>query len=273
MCCHPLTQTIDFRDPYPIALIGHAEASKTTTIIALIELLNKVGPEALGVESFAPTESTMHYLRELDLDPSDPNNPDVFTKFRSGVRPNRTDASRHRPPLEFVAGFGSEKSCSVLIQDLAGEDVTHPELRPKFSRYVFWADAILFIYNPEDSPLLKTTARQDQAILLNGIFEDLEAYGGQSHSPSARSIPPLIFAVSKCDLLPNPPDLRNGIVPEAQVEGALKELNDTAVLAAARRWGDDVHFRFIAPMPENGGEPQGVVELFNLLLSVINRRS
>ena len=45
-CCHPLPAAIDERDPYAIALAGHTEASKTTTILALMEAVEDLGPRA-----------------------------------------------------------------------------------------------------------------------------------------------------------------------------------------------------------------------------------
>ena len=47
-----------------------------------------------------------------------------------------------------------------------------------------------------------------------------------------------------------------------------KNLGDGALVSAAQRW-ERVHWRFIAPMPEHGGGPQGVIDLFALVLTLL----
>ncbi len=263
-CLHPLPVTIDHRDAYPVAIAGHTGASKTTTIVALIEEANQLGPEALGVESFSATESTINALRARD--------PDIFAKYRRRQGPTGTSQELHAP-LEFLTslpnGIGE---ASVLVQDASGEDLVQPDLRLERARAVLWSDAVLFIYNPEDSPLLRseTMTRNDQAVLLNGIRDDLETRAERDPSGRRYTDPPLIVAVSKADLLPDPPDVRSGPAPPDEVEQALRGLRDASVLAAARRW-PEVHWRFVAPLPQNGGEPQGVADLFKLLLSLLGR--
>ena len=136
---------------------------------------------------------------------------------------------------------------------------------------VLWADAIVFIYNPEDSPRHKRTTesdRIDQAVILDGVRDDLDP---RTHDPSNHRYtdPPLIIALSKADLLNPAPDVRGGPVPEDEVKDALRKLGDGAIVSAASRW-KEVHWRFIAPQPP-GDEAQGVSELFRLLLSLLDR--
>ncbi len=263
ICLHPLPATIDYRDPYPIAMVGHTQASKTSTVLALIEGVGNEGPESLGVESFSATELTSQYLRSL--------NPRIFEQFRRGHGPPRTQR-RHHPPLEFVTTLGDGSPATVLLHDVAGEDLMDPNTRLERAPTVLWADVIVFVYNPEDSPRHKRTTdsdRMDQAVILNGVRDDLEARG--PHDPSNRRYtdPPLIIAVSKADLLQPTPDVRDGPAPDSEVKGALRKLGDGAIVSAASRW-PEVHWRFIAPQPPSD-EPQGVIELFRLLLSLLGR--
>ena len=69
------------------------------------------------------------------------------------------------------------------------------------------------------------------------------------------------------------PAIRNGPVPEEDVKDALRSFGDGGVVSAANRWPKaKVHWRFIAPQPEgDDGSPQGVIELFRLLLSLLDR--
>ena len=263
ICRHPLPATIDYRDPYPIAMVGHTQASKTSTVLALIESVGNEGPEALGVESFSPTELTSQYLRSLDAR--------IFEQFRRGHGPPRTQR-RHHPPLEFVTTLGDGSPATVLLHDVAGEDLMDPNTRLERAPTVLWADAIVFVYNPEDSPRHKRTTdsdRMDQAVILNGVRDDLESRGTHDPSNHRYTDPPLIIAVSKADLLNPAPDVSDGPAPESEVKDALRKLGDGAIVSAARRW-PEVHWRFIAPQPPSD-EPQGVIELFRLLLSLLGR--
>ena len=238
-------------------LIGHAEASKTTTILALIDGVTQHGAEVLGVRSFAATQQTMHALALDDKE--------IFSNFRKGIGP-QGNASRHHAPLEFLTYLpNGDVEVALLIQDAAGEDLMDEETRTY--RTFLWADVVIFLYNPEDSPA-HGSERFDQAVLLNAVKSDIEAYGQQDASGAAFSEPKLIIAVSKADLLDPPPDLRSGPAPEEDVKAAIVGLRDAAMLGAAQRW-KSVHWCFIAPLPEHGGEPQGVTDLFALLLTLL----
>ena len=57
--------------------------------------------------------------------------------------------------------------------------------------------------------------------------------------------------------------------PPADVQQALRELGDGAVINAANRF-PEVHWLFMAPQPATGEGPLGVVELFRLLLSKLS---
>lgn len=257
-CLHPLPVTIDYRDTYPTVLVGYKGSSKTSTVVALIEEAGRHEPEDLGVSNFSATEATTRYLLSID--------DKIFLKFRQGQGPERTQQQDIHPPLEFLTTIGvGGPSASLLIHDVAGEALRNPNQRVRQAPSVLWADAILFIYNPQDSPSCTTGENPDQATILNGVRDDLEARGPEDASGRPYVDPALLFVVSKADLIPNCPDLSSGSYTDADVHAALRLLGDQAVINAANRF-PTVHWRLTAPMPEHGGGPQGMVELLSLLL-------
>lgn len=261
-CRHPLPATIDYRDAYPVALIGHAQASKTSTVVALIDEAGHRDAEEFGVSRLAPTGATTDYLYSLK---NEPGGTDVFTLFRNGEKLPVTQRDHH-PPLEFITTLGVDgASISVLLQDVSGEDLMDPDIRLRRAPSVLWADAILFIYNPENSPAQDNKGRPGQASLLNGLRDDLEARGPRDASGHPYRDPPLLLVVSKADLLTGQHGIGGRPYGPEDVQAALRELGDGAVVNAAKRF-PTVHWLFSAPMPEAGGRPQGVVELFKLLL-------
>jgi len=257
-CWHPFPVTIDQRNPYPVALIGHAAASKTTTVLALIESVAQNGAAVLGVRSFAATQQTMEALSSDDKE--------IFANYREGIGPGGTNRTHH-PPLEFLTSLpGRDRQVTLLIQDAAGEDLMDEETRTY--RTFLWADVVIFIYNPEASPSWRRNKGFDQAVLLNDVRSDIEAYGQHDASGEPFPEPKLIIAVSKADLLDDPPDLRGGPRPEAEVKQAIIDLRDAAMIGAAERW-NDVHWFFTAPLPAHGGGSEGVTDLFAHLLTLL----
>jgi hypothetical protein len=258
LCRHPLPATIDYRNPYPIALVGHSEASKTSTVVALIEEAGRRDPAEFGVGRLMPTEATTLYLHKLD--------PKIFVNFRQGTGIARTQG-QHHPPLEFITTLpNSGASISLLLHDVAGEDLMQPNMRLKRAPSVLWADAILFLYNPEHSPAMNDSGQRGQSTILNGIRDDLESRGPVDASGRPYQEPPLLLVVSKADLLPRQYPIVGRRYRDQDVQQALRDLGDGAVINAANRF-PEVHWLFMAPMPDGGGGPVGVVELFRLLLS------
>ncbi len=72
------------------------------------------------------------------------------------------------------------------------------------------------------------------------------------------------FVLSKADIVPSCPDLE-GEYSDEDVRSALRSLGDQAVINAANRF-PVVHWHLMAPMPAQGGGPQGVGEVLSLLL-------
>jgi hypothetical protein len=244
-------------------MVGHTGASKTSTALALIEGAGREGPAALGVPAFSPTEATVLHLRTLD--------PDIFGTFRRREPLRPTDPGHH-PPLEFVTTLGDNRPLTVLLHDVAGEDLMDPDRRVQLAPMTLWADTIIFIYNPENSPSYERNTEPpapDQAVILNGVRDDLEVRGTHDASGRRYADPLLIVAVSKADLVDPGWGLRDGPACESEVKETLRSLGDGAVVTAASRW-PEVRWRFIAPHPPSG-ESQGVLELFGECLQHARR--
>lgn len=262
-CRHPLPATIDYRNAYPIAIVGHSEASKTTTVLALIDEAGRRDPSdfGAGVDRLMATEATTLYLHQIDRQ--------IFVKFRKGQSLSRTQA-QHHPPLEFLTTLPKTgESISLLLHDVAGEDLMDPVRRVKRAPSVLWADAILFIYNPEHSPEMDESGQLGQATILNGIRDGLESRGPVDASGEPYGEPPLFVVVSKADVLERQYPIAGHGYRDQDVQQALRDLGDGAVINAANRF-PDVHWLFMAPMPQGGGGPVGVVELFQSLLKELN---
>jgi hypothetical protein len=256
-CLHPLPATIDYRDTYPMVLVGHKGSSKTSTVLAIIEEAGQNAPETFGVSNFSATEATTDYLLSIDKR--------IFAKFRKNENLDRTQENRIHPPLEFLTTIGvGGPPASLLLHDIAGEVLRNRDKRLEDAPSVLWADAIMFIYNPENSPALNSEEQPDQAYILNGLRDDLEARGPYDASGRPYEDPPLIFILSKADILPNCPDLSRDYTDE-DVHSALRSLGDQAVINAANRF-PVVHWLLMAPMPAQGGGPLGVGDVLSLLL-------
>jgi hypothetical protein len=255
MCQHPFPLNIDLRDPISVAIVGNSGASKTTTVAALMRELGRFGPAALGVESFAPTESTSREIRE------------AVKLMNAGDSVGGTHGGMFHAPLEFSTELQGNLPVTVMVHDVAGEDLMDEEKRLLHASHVLWADVVLFVYNPEESPALAIVeSSADQSAVLTGVFNDLESDPPTNLDGSPRW-PGLVVAVSKADLLRSPPDLSNGPAPDEDVVQALFDLQEGSLVHAAKRWGTDVRWRFIAPQPKVG-ESQGVVELFKQVIDI-----
>lgn len=255
-CLHPLPANIDMRDPISIVMVGNSGASKTTTLVALITALKQDGPEGLGVRAFAPSEHTLKQYRN------------IIASFDEHGQATGTAARTFHMALEFTTELAG-RSATVLLHDIAGEDIMDPNRRLRWAPYVLWADAILYVYNPEESPVLNLMeGNADQEGVLNGVLDDLEAEPPKD-STGATRWPKLVVAVSKADLIPRAPDLGAGAVPAKTVKELVRGLGDGGVVNAADRWGD-TQWALIAPQPNPPSRRSaGVTDLFRQLLSLV----
>lgn len=279
-CCHPFAVEVDDRDQFPVAVVGHQAATKTSTILALMEAVDSRGPKILGVPEFAATTYTGEYLDQID--------PKMRARYREAARTPGTDPGfkalrtpgtdpdlRH-PPLQFLTTLAptarrpSEEQAILLMQDVAGEHLMNHQRRPYVAPITLWADAVVFVYNPDAAPTVATAHASGQASLLNAVREDIQRSG--------RPLPPLLVAISKADKLSPRPAASQGPAPQEQARAVLERLGDAAMLDAARQWrrpvdgtadGATVQWFFIAPLPEDDSQPQGVPELFRTLLSLL----
>lgn len=253
-CHHPLPASIDLRDPISIALVGNARATKSTSVAALMCDLQRHGPGALGVRSFSPAEATSAVLRPM------------VQALQDGGQVVGTDGGVFRPPLEFTMEAEDGSQLAVLVHDVAGETLMDADERMQWAPHVLWSDVVLFLYNPEESPVVNTLrSTTDQSAVLAGIFDDLEK-APPVDADGAERWPHLVIAVSKADLLPHPPTLRGAPPPAEEVVRALHNLHEGGLVHAAERW-DDVHWHFVAPNPPSG-EPQGISQLFRRVLQL-----
>ncbi len=255
-CLHPLPASIDLRDPVSIAVVGNARATKTTTVASLLRELQRHGPASLGVRSFVPSEATSNALRP------------AVRALQDGIPVDVTEGRRFHEPLEFTVELeGSDEAITVLMHDVAGETLMDANQRMKWAAHVLWSDVVLFLYNPEESPVLATLeADAEQAAVLTGVLADLELAPPTDVEGRPRW-PRLVFAISKADLLPRPPKLGGAPVPEAEVVRELANLQEGNLVHAAERWRGGVCWRFVAPQPPSG-EPQGVMSLFRRVLEL-----
>lgn len=257
-CLHPLPATIDHRDPISIAVIGNTGASKTTTMAAFLYELRRQGPEVLGVPSFTASEDTRRTMRP------------IVDAYEQGDDTERTHGQRFHAPLEFNTVLRG-LDVTVLLHDVAGETVMDPYERLQWAPHVLWADVLLFIYNPEESPSLSSSLNHvrsavDQAGVLDGVLDDFDTHQPrQPDNKTPRERPPLVVAVSKADRLTAFPRI-HGPGVEGDVKRTLRELYDADIVHSGDRW-DNTHWRFIAPKPPSGG-PEGVMDLFRLLLQI-----
>lgn len=250
VCLHPLPLSVDYRDPISVALVGHSQASKTTTMAALVDLANKGqdGPQALGLSEFSPTETTSRSMAA------------TLRGYRNGGQTEGTPGGRFHPPLEFLTTANGQSSV-LLLHDVAGEDLMHPDERLVWAPYVLWADAVVFVYNPEESPALGLKeAEMDQSTILNGVRDDIE---GRPHTGIAP--PPLIVAVSKSDLIADAPAPARAT--QEDVRRVLHGLGDADILTAAERW-ETVRWHLMCPQPPTG-RPDGVIQVFRDTLSLV----
>jgi hypothetical protein len=251
-CLHPLPETFDTHEPISVAMIGNLQASKTTMVAALMAGLRDRGPAALGVKDFTATETTAATMRP------------ALEAFTAGRQVEQSQRGFHAP-LEFTTELGAKRwPVTVMIHDVSGEDLMNRDERLVSAPHVLWADVVLYIYNPEESPKQKRfSSSVDQSAVLSGVLDDLLIDPRRDPDGKVRH-PPLIVAVSKSDTLPGRPDREHGFGNDAAVKRTLIELRDGGIVDAGERWGDDTHWRFVSPKLE----PESVSELFNLLLAI-----
>jgi hypothetical protein len=261
VCFHPLPAGIDARDPVCVSLVGHPTASKTTTMVALAEVIRHLGPEAIGLREFMATEETANRLRRQ-----------VMGGYRRSGSVVGTDGQVVHAPMEFFATPGRfGQPVNLLLHDVAGEQLIQSGGRTRWAPAVLWSDVILFFYNPEEAPALDLkTGEIDQAVLLNGVHDDLAEYTRLRNRDGSPRIPPLIVLLCKADLVPSygrdfdPAD-------ENQVRRALRELGDGDVVAAGNRW-PQAYWRAVSAQPTHGGPARGVTEVFGLVTHLLREQ-
>ncbi len=261
-CRHPLPAGIDVRDPISISLVGHTAASKTTTLVALTELVRESGPSLIDLDEFMPTETTAEAFRTK-----------LIGHYRQAGRVGQTSGRDLHAPLEFFAGPGRfNRPINLLFHDVAGEQLMSQDQRLTSAPAVLWSDLVIFFYNPEESPRLNLISTGiDQAKLLNGVYADIIDYTSRRDPRDGTPVvPPLIMLLCKSDLLPG---RRSGeLLRDKAVQAAITNLGDGDVVAAGKRW-PEVYWQSISAQPVDGDQPRGVVEAFQLAAKLISERA
>lgn len=263
ICRHPLPAGIDVRDPMSISLVGHSGASKTTTLVALFELVRRHSPALIGFEEFMPTETTAQRFHT------------VMRDYRAtGGNVELTPTNKLHPPMEFLAAPGrANQPINILFHDVAGEQLTDMERRLETAPAVLWSDLVIYFYNPEDSPRLQLSRTgPDQANLLNAVHDDIVAMTQRRDVRNGSPLlPPLIVLLCKADLLPSEV-AKLATEGGAGVRSAIGALGDADVVAAGLRWPDS-HWRVASAQPAGGGAPEGVAEVFQLASRLLRERA
>lgn len=262
VCRHPLPSGIDVRDPMSVSLVGHSGASKTTTLVALVELVRRSSPALIGLEEFMPTEATARRFRATMGD------------YRHAGSVMATPTNQLHPPLEFLAAPGrANQPINILFHDVAGEQLIDEEIRLQTAPAVLWSDLVIYFYNPEESPRLQLgRTGPDQAVLLNAVHDDIVEFTQRRDvRDGSPYLPPLIVLLCKADLLPTEVARRAGD-GEPGVQAAIRALGDADVVAAGLRW-PEVYWQVVSAQPPGGDEPQGVVEVFELASRLLRERA
>jgi hypothetical protein len=253
--------SIDDRDPFVVAIVGNTSATKTTLILALAEQAMTGAVPPLGLTEFSPTEAARRTMRQdLQL-------------YRSQQDVKQTDEGRSfYEPMEFLVAFGpSLPNVVLLIHDIAGETFMEPDSRLERAVHLLWADAVVFVVNPEETPGIGTlTSDTDQSAVLTGVYDDIVHGTSLRRAAGLDDVPPLVLLLSKADLLGE--HSLDGPDPEepARVARTLERLGAVDILLAAKRW-PNCHMLFVAPQPRDG-QPSGVVKAFEHVFTVMTGR-
>ncbi|HEX7134958.1 MAG TPA: hypothetical protein VF228_20455 [Iamia sp.] len=255
-CHHPLPIEIDDRDPFVVALVGNTSASKTTLLAALVQQAERAeGREVLGLDEFTVSERATRVLRP------------IVRQYRRGERTVATEGEALKGPLDFNITLAShpDEPIVLIINDIPGETYMDPDLRAMLASHIQWADAILFVVNPEEAPSIDVWESDiDQATVLNGIHSDLSQILDPSPDASVDRFPPLVVVVAKADVLAREGALDRDDHRPAAIVKALVQVEADDVVAAVERW-PDVEWVAAAALPDDG-PPTGVIDVFATVL-------
>lgn len=242
-CFHPLPLDIDDRLPFVIAVVGNTRASKTTLLAALIKLgETAAGQEKLGLLEFSVDEASRALLK------------DALASYAEGTDTDATNEQEYRAPIEVCVTFVErpDEPVLLLLHDLGGEIYQDPFRRSQEAPHIRWANAAIFVVNPEETPGLGTkTSDAAQEGVLNGLLRGLKR---DDHDP------PLAIALGKADLVHDARLINLGRLGPGVVEQALIELGAEGIVSEAARW-PQTSFHAVAPQRPDFPE-FGVADLF-----------
>ncbi len=208
-CGYLLPSNIEQVDNINIAIVGDTFSGKSHYIAALIHQIQQ--GELQRADRYARFDCMTQniendYIREIIK-------PLFVDKQELIATPQAIDVNR--PPLIYELilspspGYPARR-INLVLYDASGEDLAIKERMVQFSRYVFSANAIIFLADPTSMPEIynllpaflqkKAATGRTSSSVLNSIIRLIEDYRGYE-SGARLSSTPIAITVTKSDLL------------------------------------------------------------------------
>jgi GTPase SAR1 family protein len=208
-CQYHLPSNIERVENINIAIVGDISSGKSHYIAALIHQIRQ--GELQRADQYArfdclTQEVELEYIRDV-IKP--------LFEDRQSPPPTPPSVETERPPLiyELIMSPSPERPArrlNLILYDASGEDLAIKERMVMFSRYVFNANAIIFLADPASMPEIfnllppflqkRAATGRTSSSVLNSIVHLLERYRG--YEAGARlSSTPIAVTVAKSDLL------------------------------------------------------------------------
>ncbi|HYU76711.1 MAG TPA: hypothetical protein VEL31_28920, partial [Ktedonobacteraceae bacterium] len=208
-CYYLLPTNIEQVENINIAIVGDTFSGKSHYIAALIHQIQQ--GELQRADRYARFDCMTQdiendYIREIIK-------PLFVDKQELIATPQAIDVNR--PPLiyELILSPSPEypaRRINLVLYDASGEDLAIKERMVQFSRYVFSANAIIFLADPTSMPEIynllpaflqkKAATGRTSSSVLNSIIRLIEDYRGYE-SGARLSSTPVAITVTKSDLL------------------------------------------------------------------------
>ncbi len=208
-CYYLLPTNIELVDNINIAIVGDTFSGKSHYIGALIHQIQQ--GELQRADRYARFDCmTQDIEKEYITNIIKP----LFQDKRQ-LAGTQMAVETNRPPLiyELILGVSPERPArriNLILYDASGEDLAIKERMVQFSRYVFGANAIIFLADPTSMPEIynllpaflqkKAATGRTSSSVLNSMIRLIEDYRG--YGTGARlSSTPIAITITKSDLL------------------------------------------------------------------------